>query len=110
MTDVNINFIRYCRVFLEERCGLSNLEAKILICDPELGLPMDEVKRKWAWEDLPSGADPDDFLVPKLCNAPEMKRINELLARFAKEYSIRAPRIIDYLKSIGHPLGNSEIV
>ena len=107
MTDVNINFVRYCRAFLEERCGLTILEAKILICDPELGLAMDEVKRKWAWEDLPSAADPDDFLVPKLFDVPEMKRINDFLTKFAKEYSIRAHRIIDYLQSIGHPLGNN---
>ncbi len=108
MTDnVNINFVRYCIAFLEERCGLTSLEAKILICDPELGSQMDEVKQKWAWEDLPSAADPDDFLVPKFFDAPEMKRINDFLAQFANEYSIRAPRIIDYLQSIGHPLGNS---
>lgn len=106
MADVNINFVRYCRGFLKERCGLTTIQGMILVCDPELGPPLDEAKYKWAWEDLSSSADPDDFLLHMLFDAKEMKRINDLLSQFAKEYETRAPRIISYLKSIGHPLGN----
>ena len=47
MANVNINFVRYCKAFLEERCGLNDTEAQILVLDPELGPPMDEAKRHW---------------------------------------------------------------
>ena len=105
VTDVNINFVRYCKAFLEERCDLTKSEAQILILDPELGPPMDEAKRDWVKYDLPASTDPDDFLLSKRFDAVEMQRVNTLLSRFASEYPSRAPRILSYLRSIGHPLG-----
>ena len=107
MTDVNINFVRYCKAFLEERCSLSTAEAQILILDPELGPPMDEVKRRWVWERLAPSADPDDFLIPLNYDAPEMQEINTLLSEFADEYAERVPRILGYLRTLGHPLGDA---
>jgi len=103
--DVVLNFVRYCKAYLSERCDLSEDEAQILVLDPELGADIDEVKQEWLWKDLGLGTDPDTLLVPKLFDAPEMGRINSLLDRYASEYSHREERIKRYLKSIGHPLG-----
>ena len=104
MANVNINFVRYCKAFLEERCGLNDVEAQILVLDPELGPPMDEAKRHWMRH--PIAADPDEILLSKRFDAAEMRQINALLFRFAGERTARTPRILSYLRSIGHPLGD----
>ncbi len=104
MANVNINFVRYCKAFLEERCGLNDVEAQILVLDPELGPPMDDAKRHWAQHHFP--ADPDEILLSKRFDAAGMRQINTLLSKFAGDYTARAPRILSYLRSIGHPLSD----
>lgn len=104
-SDVNTNFVRYCKAFLEERCGLTMSEAQLLILDPELGPLMDQAKRDWVKNDVSLSTDPDEFLLSRRFDAVEMQRIIALLSRFASEYAARAPRIRAYLRSIGHPLG-----
>jgi len=104
--DVLVNFINYCKAYLSECCHLTKKQAELLILDPELGMEIDKAKRKWlkedlGWKNLNSGIDPDIFLVPKLFDAPQMKRINNLLDKYANEYSNRKSKIIDYLESIG---------
>ena len=75
-----------------------------MVLDPELGSDMDVVTSQWVEEDL-CGADPNDLLLSKAFDAPEMKRVNGLLDRYALEYNQREEQIKAYLKSIGHPLG-----
>ena len=67
------NFVRYCKAFLEERCRLNSTQAQLLVVDPELGPPIEDAKRRWVAEDLTPFADPDDFLVSKRFDAPEMQ-------------------------------------
>jgi hypothetical protein len=99
-------FYDYCGAYLRERCGLSPAEATLLLCDPELGPDMDEVKNLWLGDLRVHGiVDPDALLVPKLFDAPGMRRVNLLLEEYAREYSGREARIKAYLRSIGHPLG-----
>jgi len=105
--DVRINFLNYCKDYLSSRTDLSDYKIQILVLDPELGTDMDDAKQQWLWKDLGAGKDPDTFLVPRLYDAPQMARINLLLDKYAKEYSLREQKIKDYLKSIGHPLGDS---
>ncbi len=105
MDDTTINFVRYCRAYLEQQCGLTEKQGKILVCDPLLGPPMDKVKSKWAWEELEPGDDPDDYLLNFRFDSPKMESINNLLQKFASNYNVREPHILDYLHSIGHPLG-----
>ena len=103
------NFVRYCKLYLSERCGLSEEQAQILVLDPDLGSDMDKTKTKWLDHDiLPKfpHIDPDQFLVPPRFDAPEMERINTFLDKYAKEYPAREQKIKEYLKSIGHPLGD----
>ncbi len=106
MTNVMNNFVRYCKSFLVHRCGLSEEAAEFVVLDPELGPPMDQAKRDWAWQELDPGEDPDTYLLEPRFDAPQMRRINELLERFAAEYEDRLPRILEYLRSIGHPMGS----
>ncbi len=104
--NIQTNFLNYCKDYLSERCELSKEQAQLLVLDPELGTDIDNAKRKWAFKDLGVTEDPDSFLVPKLFDAPQMERINILLDKYASEYSEREKGIIDYLKQIGHPLGD----
>lgn len=105
--DIRVNFLNYCKDYLSNRSGLSNEQAGILVLDPELGSDLDKAKQQWLWKDLGAGTDPDTFLVPRVYDAPQMERINSILNKYAIEYSEREQNIKDYLKSIGHPLGNS---
>lgn len=103
--DIRINFLNYCKDYLSSQTGLSDEQAQILVLDPELGLDIDKAKQQWLCEDLGSGTDPDTFLVSRLYDASEMKRINDILDKYATEYSEREQNIKDYLRSIRHPLG-----
>jgi len=105
--DISFNFLNYCIDYLSSRAGLSDEQAEILVLDPELGSDIDNAKKQWLWKDLGTGTDPDTFLVSRLYDAPQMERINNILDKYAIEYSEREQNIKDYLKSIGHPLGNS---
>ena len=102
--QVEINFSDYCKVYLVERSELNEQQAVILLLDPELGKEIDNAKQKWLWEDIgiDAGVDVDDFLVLKKFDAPQMKRINLVLDRFAFEYPERESKIIEYLRSIGY--------
>ena len=104
--DIRINFLNYCKGYFSERCDLSKEQAEILVLDPELGSHIDKAKQQWLRKDLDVGTDPDAFLVPKLFDAPQMERINNILDKYANEYSEREQEIKDYLKSSGHPCGN----
>jgi hypothetical protein len=99
--DVRTNFLNYCKAYLSECCHLTEEQAEILVLDPELGKDIDKVKREWLREDIGLKTDPDIFLVPKLFDAPQMIRINNLLKKYANEYPDRESKIMDYLKSIG---------
>ncbi|TKJ41794.1 hypothetical protein CEE37_04285 [candidate division LCP-89 bacterium B3_LCP] len=101
---VRRNFLNYCGAFLMERCGLDNTQANLLVHDPELGEELDSKKRDWL--DLISGKDPDELLIPKAFDAPEMEIINETLLRYAKEFPKRMNKIKEYLRTIGHPYGD----
>lgn len=105
--DVWLNFLQYCVDYLSYRAGLSNEQAEILLLDTELGSDIDKAKRQWLCEDVGLGTDPDKFLVPRAYDAPQMQRINDILDKYAMEYPVREQKIKDYLKSMGHPLGNS---
>ena len=100
--QVQINFSNYCKMYLIKVCNLLEEQASLLLLDPELGNKIDDAKPQWLWEDVGVGEDVDKFLVPPRFDAPEMKRINVILDRFAAEYSQREKPIIDYLKSIGY--------
>lgn len=99
--QVEVNFLDYCKVYLVERGELNEQQTALLLLDPELGKEIDNAKRKWLWEDIGAGVDVDDFLVPKRFDAPQMKRINLVLDRFAAKYPERESKIIEYLQSIG---------
>lgn len=96
--------IEYCKGYLTERRGLTATQAQLLILDPELGTAMDETKAKWLFDHLPLEVDEDELLLARDYDAPAMRRINDLLDRFASDYSAREPGILEYLRSIGHPL------
>ncbi len=98
-------FIDYCRTYLTDIHGLSYEDAQLLILDPELGPRMDDVKRKWAWNDLQASDDPDDILKMKDYDSQQMQRINRLIDEYRNQFKKRKSKIKDYLKSIGHPLG-----
>jgi len=100
--QVQINFSNYCKAYLIERGELNEEQASLLLLDPELGKEIDDAMQKWLWEDIGAGIDIDDFLVPKRFDAPQMKRINIILDRFAFEYPEREGKIIEYLRSIGY--------
>lgn len=99
--DVTINFFNYCKAYLSDCCHLTKGKAEILVLDPELGKEIDEVKREWLSEDLSLRTHPNTFLVPKLFDAPQMKKLNDLLDKYANEFPDRKFKIIDYLESIG---------
>jgi hypothetical protein len=105
MNDIRLNFLNYCRDYLTTQCGLSSEQSEILVLDPELGSDMDEAKQQWLWQDMDTCTDPDTFLVSKSYDAPEMKRINNILDNYATQFPEREQSIKEYLKSIGHPLG-----
>jgi len=98
-------FIDYCRSYLVDIHGLPYEDAQLLILDPELGPPMDEVKREWAWKVLQASEDPDEILKMKEYDAQRMQCINRLLDEYRNQFEKRKSKIKDYLKNIGHPLG-----
>ena len=77
------NFSRYCRLYLSQHWGLSERQAQLLLLDPQLGKDMDNTKKEWIIYDLSPQIDIDQFLVPPRFDAPEMRRINELLDYYA---------------------------
>jgi len=104
-SDVRRNFLDYCGAYFIEKRKLTFKQANLLILDPQLGIDLDIAKREWLSEDVGLGNDPDRFLIPKLFDALEMKRINEILDKYADEYAFREKTIKEYLRSIGHPAG-----
>jgi len=103
--DIVINFHSYCKDYLLTRANLKKKQVEILLLDPELGDELDREKLKWLSVDIGLGNDPDEFLVPRLFDSPQMKRINDVLDKFASRLPEREPEIRRYLNSIGHPLG-----
>lgn len=97
--------IEYCIAYLTARRGLTAAQAQLLILDPEFGTAVDQAKAKWLFDDLPLEVDEDELLVARDYDAAEMRRINDVLDTFASEYAAREPAILDYLRSVGHPLG-----
>ena len=111
-TQIVSNFISYCKSYLQDKHGLTPLQAQLLVLDPELGHEMDVAKKNWIKEDLRPNIDPDTYLVPEVrtmsYDSLVMVRINKLLDRFAEEYHEREPHIKEYLRQIGHPLGKDK--
>lgn len=104
--DVVLNFMAYTKDYLIYRAGLTEKQADILMCDPTFGNEVDSAK--WHWADLVSerDEDPDVYLVGRQFDHPIMNGVNDILYRYGLDYNNREKAILEYLKGIGHPLGN----
>jgi hypothetical protein len=105
--DVNLNFVRYCKEYLHQRCDLTSEQAQIVVLDPELGREIDQVKGFWAFHILRPEDDPDEYLVGLKFDDPVMTQINDLLDSYAGSFPANEQRVREYLRSIDHPLAES---
>ena len=106
--DVVLNFMAYTKDFLIYRVGLTEKQADIQMCDPTFGQDVDHAKSQWADEIDKHDEDPDHVLVGRHFDHIRMKSINHVLTKYGVSYAEREAKILDYLKSVGHPLGEKE--
>jgi hypothetical protein len=82
----------YCKSYLVERQGHTEEEATAILQDPKLGRRMDRLVEKWLRMDFEDGVRPDEFLLTKRYDSPQMDRVNRLLDQLDYDSARREPK------------------
>ena len=96
------DLVRYTMNYVQQRHGLTDAQSRRLCLNPDLSfaMPMDAFNKKaWDSSDMMQAVQAYDY------NAPDMRVVNEFIDGFAETYSANEAAIMEYLKGLGHPLG-----
>jgi hypothetical protein len=98
------NLVHYTMDYVRKRHSLSDEQARRFCLNPDLtfAMQMEAFNTSvWASSEMMDTVKAHDF------DAPNMKEINDFIDSFARTYASNEPKIMDYLRSLGHPLGGA---